>query len=378
MNTVYTNENPKLRQLSELLNSSKFADYLRGNVGQMTRYDWGMDRVQVSLAQETINRFLEPRGMSITTEVEHLHNIGNNNRFYVKDTSNDERFGCVCLNNDMFGRVYCYATDVDANRVSNIYHIGGYAKLEISDTFTPDWSQYPFGTGLDVSKPKEQDDFIEKEVVLRIRVPKDFDREDERMLDDAFASILENQGWELVDSKEYRKIPQYIFDDELCVQDPKLEVVDGYIWATNDLINKVNDLVSKDLSPVITETLNNFNFYVLYEPGSDDPAPIKLSCTYWYEDNDQENEGVHDIPLTPSEKKQLMADMEAYCEARYNTNCLSFLNDIRESEGLSPMEPSAHTHAPEKPSLSSQIQSAQSRANELPDTAPVKQNLPQR
>lgn len=47
---------------------------------------------------------------------------------------------------------------------------------------------------------------IEKEVVLTIRVPADFDREDERMLDDAFSAILEQQGWELINSKEYRAI----------------------------------------------------------------------------------------------------------------------------------------------------------------------------
>ena len=49
-------------------------------------------------------------------------------------------------------------------------------------------------------------DYTEKEVKLTIRVPKDFDREDERMLDDEIAALLFKQGWELVDSKEYRDI----------------------------------------------------------------------------------------------------------------------------------------------------------------------------
>lgn len=46
--------------------------------------------------------------------------------------------------------------------------------------------------------------YTEKEVALTIRVPKDFDREDERMLDDAFADLLYKNGYELVNSKEYR------------------------------------------------------------------------------------------------------------------------------------------------------------------------------
>ena len=54
---------------------------------------------------------------------------------------------------------------------------------------------------------KEPNKYIEKEVKLIIRVPEDFDREDERMLDDAFSSILEKQGWELVNSEEYRNLP---------------------------------------------------------------------------------------------------------------------------------------------------------------------------
>ena len=55
---------------------------------------------------------------------------------------------------------------------------------------------------------QQTDKFIEKEVVLTIRVPEDFDREDEKGLDDEFAAILEKQGWELVNSKEYRDLPE--------------------------------------------------------------------------------------------------------------------------------------------------------------------------
>lgn len=48
--------------------------------------------------------------------------------------------------------------------------------------------------------------YAEKKVTLTIRVPSDFDREDERMLDDAISDLLYKNGYELVDSKEYRDI----------------------------------------------------------------------------------------------------------------------------------------------------------------------------
>ena len=49
-----------------------------------------------------------------------------------------------------------------------------------------------------------ENDFIKKEVQLTIQVPRDFDHEDEVGLDDAFAYILEQQGWKLLKSREYR------------------------------------------------------------------------------------------------------------------------------------------------------------------------------
>lgn len=49
--------------------------------------------------------------------------------------------------------------------------------------------------------------YAEKEVTLTIRVPADFDREDERMLDDAISYLLQKNGYDLVESKEYRDVP---------------------------------------------------------------------------------------------------------------------------------------------------------------------------
>ena len=75
--------------------------------------------------------------------------------------------------------------------------------------------------------------FTEKEVVLTIRVPNDFDHDDERMLDDEIAALLFKQGWELVDSKEYRDIAPVqerhsAFDmsdvlEGLSITDPELD-----------------------------------------------------------------------------------------------------------------------------------------------------------
>ena len=79
-------------------------------------------------------------------------------------------------------------------------------KAEITSKFSKDESiklgmrEFRDG-GLDMGIANNM---IQKEVLLTIEVPADFDREDERMLDDAFAYLLEQQGWKLVKSDEYR------------------------------------------------------------------------------------------------------------------------------------------------------------------------------
>ena len=53
-----------------------------------------------------------------------------------------------------------------------------------------------------------EDGCLEKEVTLIIRVPKDFNEELEHQIDEKLADTLYDLGCELVDSKEYRDIPQ--------------------------------------------------------------------------------------------------------------------------------------------------------------------------
>lgn len=52
----------------------------------------------------------------------------------------------------------------------------------------------------------ENNNYLEKEVVLNIRVSKDFDEDMERRIDEALADVLYKLGCELIDSKEYRDV----------------------------------------------------------------------------------------------------------------------------------------------------------------------------
>ena len=89
-------------------------------------------------------------------------------------------------------------------------------------------------------------DFIEKEVQLTIQVPKDFDHEDEIGLDDLFAHILEQQGWQLLKSKEY------------C---DSLEQKEVYILTGNfndyKNINQTNVIAVSDHPEVLIEMMND-------------------------------------------------------------------------------------------------------------------------
>lgn len=77
----------------------------------------------------------------------------------------------------------------------------------------------------------ENGNFEGKEVVLRIRVPKGFDEDMERKVDEALADTLYNLGCELVDSKEYRDVTE---NKEILVNHVTLvreRLSEGETWA---------------------------------------------------------------------------------------------------------------------------------------------------
>ena len=363
MKSIYTNENPRLKEFSELLNSDAFMHHLKSNVDRMQEYSWGSKRVMVGKARDEINSFLRPHQMLVTTEVEHAHNIGNNNRFYVRDLESSELFACLSLNDDMFGRVYCYGTDTEDKIISNTYHMGGYDKLLITNHHTPDWSQYAF-----YQENTDREDAMEsihKKVVLTIRVPADFDHEDERMLDDEFANLLSMQGWELIESSEYETIKEpldFVFDEELCVQDEHCECVDGYLWATDSLVNRARAEARETFPLKAHLTMDHFNFYPVYNLNE---GMIRIICTFDYSDEKNMHDFM-DLKLSESEQQDLIRAMDLYCEQKEHCCCLSFVNQARVHEGLPPIELSlSHPHIGEQSaSLEAMLNHAESNSSE--------------
>lgn len=143
MRIVYTDENRKLKMLGELVNSQEFMSYARDNIPKMQKYSYNSLRVENAPARETFNKLLEHYGLFISTEVEHANGIGNNNAYYVQDLVSQEYIGCMNLNTDMYGGLYCYATDINGKMISNTYFMrDNYIKL--AKTCNVNWDKYAF------------------------------------------------------------------------------------------------------------------------------------------------------------------------------------------------------------------------------------------
>ena len=144
MRIVYTDENSRLRDFAEIMNSTQFRNFVNGNLNRISKYDYGMVRVQTNLCKERFNVFLKAEGFLISKKTEHAHGIGNNNMNYVQDINSGEFIGALHLNSDMYSSVYCYATDIHDSRVSNSYRISPNG-ISLERTAWVPWHEYQFG-----------------------------------------------------------------------------------------------------------------------------------------------------------------------------------------------------------------------------------------
>ena len=79
-----------------------------------------------------------------------------------------------------------------------------------------------------------------------------------------------------------KKISEFVYDDELLFS---VEGVEGYVWATDDLVYRLKEAVAfatekthfEDLEP-----MDNINFYPAYNVVNN---TVSLKATYWYIDN---------------------------------------------------------------------------------------------
>lgn len=150
---------------------------------------------------------------------------------------------------------------------------------------------------------------------------------------------------------------KFIFDDDLQVIDDACSLVDGYLWATEPLVTRLKDQLN--LTSEQKDSMDNINFYAIYDPISKE---IKVDGTYYLPGSKEGSPDVqHEftLDLSPDERKDLISKMDTYCQKETGANLKSFVNSIRQSEGLPPLG---------KPGLSSLIQNAENRKEQTPPT----------
>ena len=94
-----------------------------------------------------------------------------------------------------------------------------------------------------------------------------------------------------------KKISEFVYDDELLFS---VEGVEGYVWATDDLVYRLKEAVAfatekthfEDLEP-----MDNINFYPAYNVVNN---TVSLKATYWYIDNGTQ---IASSSWTPSGRK---------------------------------------------------------------------------
>lgn len=117
--------------------------------------------------------------------------------------------------------------------------------------------------------------------------------------------------------KKEKEENKFVFDDELCVQDKNLEVVDGYLWAMDALVSRL---------PSPHDDLENINFYPEYNVKT---GEVKITASYDTPIADGETHKSFDVPLSADEKVELVSKMEAYCVQRNGVSCRDLVNEVR-------------------------------------------------
>lgn len=152
-------------------------------------------------------------------------------------------------------------------------------------------------------------------------------------------------------------VEKFIFDDNLTVPDKACCLVEGYLWATEPLVTRMKEHAV--LTPEQKDSMDNINFYALYDPTTKE---IRVDSTYYLLGSGEGSPEVqHEftLDLSPDERKDLISKMETYCQKKNGADLETFVNSIRQSEGLPPLG---------KPGLSSIIQNAENRKEQIPPT----------
>lgn len=104
---------------------SHFMETLR--IAEVTRYENGMDRIQMYLVKEKLNRYLQDYHIEIGQTVTHAHGIGNNCQYPVyyhpEDATEIQQCAYINLNIGLYGEGYLSCEDYNGNRIGNTYEL---------------------------------------------------------------------------------------------------------------------------------------------------------------------------------------------------------------------------------------------------------------
>jgi len=155
------------------------------------------------------------------------------------------------------------------------------------------------------------------------------------------------------------EVDKYIFEDELMLDD-HLECIDGYLWATDNLIDRFCQQKGLEWG---TDIVDDINFYAIYHVGT---QTIEIAGTYWvcFDENMEDDQKSFTLDLTPEEADILMIAMNMYCKQHYRKNCLELVNALRAKQNL----PLLHTSTDAKEPLHFQIQDALIKSG-VPDSS---------
>lgn len=99
----------------------------------ITRYDYGMERIQSHLLKEKLNKYLSKYDFSVGDTVEHAHGIGNNCKhpvYYMADSTELQICCYININKGLYDEVYLSCSDYNNNKLGSCYEITPYGIME--------------------------------------------------------------------------------------------------------------------------------------------------------------------------------------------------------------------------------------------------------